>query len=485
MNVSYLEEPILEFGSGSHVDIRRGLIDNGPFDIQEKKRRPDVIRVGLVGTAQSITDGRSWLERISKGIAAKASRKPNLFPAFPGFTNESAFRSHLLFDDSLVNTLSPREFASIGGVADPTARCESLAELFVDACRSVYDKGADIVVVAYPLEVFPLLGEDNREVKHEAEDDDKRDDPMPISKVDLHDILKCRAMQAKIPIQVIRPATYNEKLKRKETDLRGKQRQLQDEATRAWNIMVGMYYKAGGIPWRIPRPETDLDTFYLGIGFFRSVDKETLHTSVAQVFNERGYGVVVRGGQVERSNTDRQVHLTDSAIRDLLLRSMKGYRSEHHHAPARLVVHKSSIFNQEEITGVLAAASSLSIDYVDMLSLSPSSIRLFRDGYYPPLRGTVFELDEHRRLLYTRGTVAFYEEYPGMYVPRSLMVRFDHINTPKDDLCTEILRLTKMNWNNCQMDELMPITIRAARQVGDILKHAPEGDIAEHYKYYM
>jgi hypothetical protein len=88
--------------------------------------------------------------------------------------------------------------------------------------------------------------------------------------------------------QVIRPATYNEKLKRKEPDRQGKRRQLQDEATRAWNIMVGMYYKAGGIPWRIPRPETALDTFYLGIGFYRSLDESTMHTSVAQVFNERG-----------------------------------------------------------------------------------------------------------------------------------------------------------------------------------------------------
>jgi hypothetical protein len=249
--------------------------------------------------------------------------------------------------------------------------------------------------------------------------------------------------------------------------------------------MVGMYYKAGGIPWRIPRPETALDTFYLGIGFYHSLDKATLHTSVAQVFNERGYGVVVRGGQAERNDTDRQVHLTRPAIKDLVLQSLKTYRGEHHHAPARVVVHKTSQFNREEIDGVQDAASDLSIDYVDMLSIARSFMRLFRNGYYPPLRGTVFDLDDQRRLLYTRGTVTFYEEYPGMYVPRTLMMRFDHTSTSKDELCTELLRLTKMNWNNCQMDELMPITIRAARQVGDILKHAPEGEIAEHYKYYM
>ncbi len=35
----------------------------------------------------------------------------------------------------------------------------------------------------------------------------------------------------------------------------------------------------------------------------------------------------------------------------------------------------------------------------------------------------------------------------------------------------EILSLTKMNWNNTQFDNSWPITIKAARQVGNILKY--------------
>lgn len=487
MKALYLEEPPLEFGCGRHVDIRRGLIDYGPFDVQEK-RRPDVIRIGLVGTPQSTTDVRAWLERVSKGIEAKISRKRNLFQPFPGFTSESAFRSTLHFDDSFLGIIPVREFAKLGGVSDLDKRTDALAALFVDACKNVHDKGADVVVVAYPIELFPLMGEEAEGSESTApgeEEAEGREERSTVRNLDLHDAIKCRSMLAKVPIQIIRPATCNEKMKRKETDRRGKTRQLQDEATRAWNIMVGIYYKAGGIPWRIPRNESDLDTFYLGIGFYRSLDAETLHTSVAQVFNERGYGVIVRGGQAVRSDTDRQVHLTREAVKELVVRSLKAYRGEHHHAPARVVVHKTSRFNTGEMEGVQDAVSDLSIDHVDMVSLSRSFIRLYRDGYYPPLRGTVLDLDGDRRILYTRGTVPFYEEYPGMYVPRTLLTRFDYVTRPKDEICSEILRLTKMNWNNCQIDELMPITIRAARQVGEILKHAPGGEIAEHYKYYM
>lgn len=483
MNVKYIEEPALEFGCGQHIDIRRGITDYGPFDIRET-RRPDKIQIGLVGTVQSTDNARRWLEQVSRGVAARESRKPNLFPAFPGFTPDSSFRSSLNFHDSFLGIIPPREFAIIGGYPDPNQRRRDLADIFVNASKRVHEKGADVVVIAYPLELFPLLGESDGQEDHSSVASNNRPNNV-VPTIDLHDLIKCKAMLAKVPVQIIRPATCDTKLKRKETDDRGRSRQLQDEATCAWNILIGIYYKAGGIPWRIPRAENALDTFFLGVGFYRSLDRASMHTSVAQVFNERGYGIIVRGGQAARNHTDRQVHLARSAIKDLVVHSLKAYRCEHHHEPARLVIHKTSQFDKEETAGVMDAASALSIDYVDVLSLAHSSIRLFRNGYYPPLRGTALDIDDKQRLLYTRGTVSFYEEYPGMYVPRTLLVRFDRIDSSKDALCGEILRLTKMNWNNCQMDELIPITVRAARQVGDILKHVPQRDIAEHYKFYM
>jgi hypothetical protein len=57
--------------------------------------------------------------------------------------------------------------------------------------------------------------------------------------------------------------------------------------------------------------------------------------------------------------------------------------------------------------------------------------------------------------------------------------------TPKA-LAQEILALTKMNWNNTQFDRREPITIRAARQVGSILKYLGKNDPLErHYRFYM
>ena len=73
-----------------------------------------------------------------------------------------------------------------------------------------------------------------------------------------------------------------------------------------------------------------------------------------------------------------------------------------------------------------------------------------------------------------------------MYMPRSLLIGCDRIEQTPSYLASEALALTKMNWNDTQFDGGLPITIRAAKQVGSILKYVNKGDLFQpHYSYYM
>jgi hypothetical protein len=128
-------------------------------------------------------------------------------------------------------------------------------------------------------------------------------------------------------------------------------RPLQDEATRAWNLHTALYYKAGGTPWRMPRHSSDLATCYVDVSFYRTPDGDELHTAVAQVFNERGDGVVVRGGTAKISKSDRQPHLGETDARKPLTDALAEYRRIHGHQPARVVLHKSSDFNPKRSPG--------------------------------------------------------------------------------------------------------------------------------------
>jgi len=104
-----------------------------------------------------------------------------------------------------------------------------------------------------------------------------------------------------------------------------------------------------------------------------------------------------------------------------------------------------------------------------------SPIAVFRDGNYPVLRGTFIDL-RGKGLLYTRGSVPYYGTFPGLRVPRPLLlVRHENCDTAISKLAEEILALTKVNWNTTQFDLKLPAPIMAAREVGRILKHIDFG----------
>ena len=240
------------------------------------------------------------------------------------------------------------------------------------------------------------------------------------------------------------------------------------------------------MPWRLVRNSSDPMACFVGVSFYQNLDRSAVLTSTAQVFNERGDGVIIRGGKARVSRVDRTPHLEEADAKSLLADALKRYRGEHRTLPARVVVHKSSTYTEGELAGFQAAIDEQNIDSADFITLQGSGTKLFRAGTYPPWRGTLLTLDEHSQVLYTRGSVEFFATYPGMYVPFPLWVRCQQVDHTPTDLAAEILALTKMNWNSSQFDNMEPITLRAAKQVGDILKHIPlDGHLEPRYSYYM
>jgi hypothetical protein len=62
VKVSFFHEPELEFGKGgTHVDIRHGILRHGPLDLGDAAA-PSRLRVGLIGTEETVSGVREWLE---------------------------------------------------------------------------------------------------------------------------------------------------------------------------------------------------------------------------------------------------------------------------------------------------------------------------------------------------------------------------------------------------------------------------------------
>lgn len=483
MNTDFLQEPELEFGTSKHIDIRFGLMNYGPLDVASPLS-PKQIRMGIVGTPETVEGVETWFDKCKQEIPPKVSKQPNLFVEFPGFGSEQCFHSTLTMDSRLKRTIPQRDFDELANNLKPDEVVEKAVQMFLQEFDYlVQNANPDVLICAVPtslirLFLFPETADGGDEEDSTAETES--------AKLDFHDLLKAKAMPLKRPIQIILPTTYDPTKQFFQKRRPGMIRRIQDEATRAWNIHAALYYKAGGTPWRLVRDISELTTCYVGISFYRSLNDERVSTSMAEIFNERGLGIVVRGGTAELSMKDKQPHLSESNAYKLLSYALDRYRDEHHNLPARLTVHKTSKFNDAELRGFNGSIKDKAIDSADFVSLSKSFTRLFRLGPYPPLRGTFFSLDTQSHILYTRGSVDFFATYPGMYVPRPLVFYCDQAEQTPKFIAREILALTKMNWNNTQFDNSFPITVEASRRVGRILKHLSETDQVEpRYSYYM
>lgn len=471
---------MLEFGAGTHIDIRFGLMNHGPLDVRTETA-PQRVRVGIVGTPEGVEGIHAWVERIGRGVEAKESKQPNLFPRFPGFGEGGDLPAPLFVDARVQGTIRQRDLDSLFKSTDRNRVVEETVDMFLSEMRRLTEKASvDVLVCAVPEALIDYM-----EADPPPTEDDEDEKPTTAVNLDFHNLLKAKAMELGVPVQLLLPSTYDESKHRRQKRRSDRIRRLQDEATRAWNVYIDLYYKAGGVPWRIVRNATDLTSCYVGVSFYNTLDRERLLTSTAQIFNERGDGVVLRGGTAKRSKEDRQIHMTGEDAYKLLDGALKTYRSEHKTLPARVVVHKTSSHNSAELDGFREALDSNGVDSADFLSLGRSFTRLFRDGGYPPLRGTFFTLDHKTHVLYTRGSVDFFATYPGMYIPSAVRLLCEEVEQTPAFLAGEILALTKMNWNNTQFDNRDPITVRAARGVGNILKYVEEGQGQSRYSYYM
>jgi hypothetical protein len=453
-------------------------MSHGPVDFAESPASR--IRMGLVGTPESIEGFANWIETCRGEIPAKVSNHPYLFPKFPGCSLETNLKSTVEIVRTACRPINEREVTDLFSKTPRSAAIEGAAKLFLEEVVYLSSlKSVQVIVCAPP---FSLLKFISGEVRGAADENKESK-----SEVDFHDWLKANAMGSGVPLQVVWPSTYDETKALAKVRRRNETRKLQDEATRAWNLHLALYYKAGGVPWRMCRSSTDLATLYMGVSFYKALDNSRLLTSMAQVFNERGEGVIVRGGTATLSKEDLQVHLDAATANKLMDHALTQYRREHFTAPARIVVHKSSSFDAAELDGFRAGIAKHNIHSADLLHLSHSDTRAFRDGTYPPLRGTFISLDDQLHLLYTRGSVEFFNVYPGMYVPHPLRFRSDYLEQSAAFAAQEMLALTKMNWNNTQFDGLEPITMRAARQVGSILKYLEDerSPYQPRYSFYM
>lgn len=473
MKLVHVNEPRLEFFNGTHICPRRGIAAYGVYDRSSLTRRTRIL-LGAIGTSKDLEDLSSLLERMKSPIqGAGKDHKGNLFPHFCGFNEETGFHADLAFNQDLGRPLRQLDIEKIAKIKNRSQRIEEAINLYYEEIKFLaQNRPVDVIVCVLSKSIFDAVSKESP-----VEGEEKLEESVEVqSELNFRRALKARAMHLGKPLQLLRADSL----------ISGSKGQ-QDDATKAWNLATALYYKAGATnPWRLEKVEGNSLSCALGIAFYRSRDKKTLNTSLAQVFDELGNGLILRGTPVHLEKGDRVPRLSEEQAYTLFKAALEEYRNAMRTYPGRVVVHKTSNFSDPEMSGFMAAASDLRIDTVDFVTVMDSRLRLFRSGGYPPYRGTSLVLDEQRQLLYTRGSIWYYKTYPGMYIPQPLELRVVRSEQSPAFLAKEILGLTKMNWNNTQLDGKYPITLSCARKVGEIMRYLEEHDRPQiRYGYYM
>jgi len=290
--------------------------------------------------------------------------------------------------------------------------------------------------------------------------------------VNFHNQLKARLLNTQSPVQVIRESTIapNDFMDKFGNPKRDLSTMLSDIA---WHLSTAVFYKCGGRPWKIAgvRP----GVCYIGI-VFKMDDRFNDPRSAccaAQMFLDSGDGVVFKGDIGPWYNPKKgDFHLSYAAAKVLAKQAIDSFVEKTGSAPKEVFFHAQVHFNEEEWKGFMDAATP-SIRLIGVQIKNANDLKLYSPTKDAILRGLAYIVDYRRAYLWTKGFVPRLQTYPGREVPRPLSIRVTHGEVNIITVLTDILALTKLNYNACRHSDGYPVTLKFADAVGEILTAGP------------
>lgn len=493
----HIPEPLLTFGYGQTDEYtRRGLFLYGPL---ERPDPPGAARFGFVGSPEGLSLLAAWSKLIQGVIPAHHPEgSPSRHPIpFPGF--EAAYGMAWPLNPAATCLLDREAILASIRTGGRHEAVKKTVDLFAQAILTHLQRDEAVPpfwFVVVPDEVHEY-GRPNsvvptsirrpgsvRITRHRAarliEAPDLFEDFNAQAHVyefhnDFRRQLKARLIKERVAVQIVRESTFSRI-----------ERLLEDEATVAWKLCNGVFYKSQYRPWRLTSVRDGV--CYVGLVFKRLQAGFTRGNAccAAQMFLSSGEGVVFKGAVGPWYSIDqKEFHLPREEAQKLLAFVIEEYRRKHdQNAPKELFLHSTYRFNDDEWAGfedVCPGETSLmGIRIVD----GHKDLKLYRPGPYPVMRGTAVQLSLRSGLLWTTGYIPDLRTYLGPETPNPIHIEVSRGEIDLETVFGDIMGLTKMNFNSCHFNDRLPVTIRFADAIGDILTAAIHDDVPPLPFYY-
>jgi len=503
LRCDFIPEPLLEFANGQKLEHPQdGLFIYGPVN---RAGSPEVLRVGVIGTPQGIDLVRNWLSRLAGCVPATDPGKLHT-SSWPGF--QAIFGARLPPDPLATISLSRSAIETAVKKSNRTDAVRSTVKLYEDALleyRRTEENRPDVWLVVVPEIVHDygrstvggpkdavrstLMSEDYARgvlLSGSLFADIEEEAQTYLFAKNFHHQLKCQLLDKEIIIQIVRETTLDPSI---DVDNFGNpKRAVQEPAKIAWNFATTLYFKARGQPWQLANVRPGI--CYVGLVFKQDPSPAARGEacSAAQMFLNSGDGVVFRGALGPwYSEKSREFHLSRVAAADLVDQVVKQYKSSHNEPPKELFIHGRQRFSEEEWEGFKSAVPSTTI-FIGVRIRSTQDLRLFRpDVDVPVLRGTAVTVTKREGYLWTTGYIPRLRTYPGFETPKPVLVEINHGDADLLTVMRDVLALTKVNYNACEYASGLPVTLKFADRVGDILTASPQGQKAPPlpFRYYI
>lgn len=427
----------------------RGMSENRPYDfpLTERKLSPEV-SLGVV-CAQEDSDALTGYLRSAHSQLTPAQTESDYLLPYPGFA--AAYGLPLL--------VSSQGQASWAQCAEPNAGLppqKGARELAQSICRAVDTLRASshpgVVLIYYP---------DRWAAWRRFENEEER--------FDTHDFVKAYCVQRGIATQFLNQDTL-----------------ASNQQCRVWWwLSLALYVKSMRIPWILDT--LDQDTAYVGLGFCMSREKGSAKHIVmgcSHIYSAQGEGLQYRLSKIENPiirNKNPYMSREDAArvaenIQQLFFES-RG------RVPRRVVLHKLTPFRRDERFGLLDGLTG--VDNVDMLEVNVDPCLryvaskykgngVFEGDGFPVSRGTVVPHGDYKALLWVHGVTEHVSRRGWRYyqgkrrIPAPVCITRHWGETDLPTLATEILGLSKMNWNSFDMYAQLPATVHSSKHIANI-----------------
>ena len=206
------------------------------------------------------------------------------------------------------------------------------------------------------------------------------------------------------------------------------------------------------------------------------------------MFLDSGDGVVFRGAVGPwLTSTKDDFHLPKEKAKSLMAMVVDAYRKNHGGAaPKELFIHGKTRFSAEEWDGFKETVPP-ETNVVCVRIRQDSGMKLYRHATTNIARGVGWVKSQWMAYLWTKGFVPRLQTYAGREVPNPLSIEVCRGEADIEQVMADVLALTKLNYNACIYGDGVPVTLRFADAVGEILTAAPrKGELPPlPFRYYI